>query len=171
MLAMQYRFTLPADYDMAIIKKRIELAGPKLDNFPGLLFKTFLYCCKKEGSPENRYAPFYLWRDTLSMQRFLQSPGFAALTRDFGWPRVDVWTVLHAPDAATLDQASYAVIGQKKILPFSDLNTVASEAMLCGWDTSRWRLLTADFTKDRPSVDPDKTAYRIGYIARGRGYE
>jgi len=34
MIVMQYRFTLPADYDMTIIEKRIEENGAKLDGFP-----------------------------------------------------------------------------------------------------------------------------------------
>jgi hypothetical protein len=34
MLAMQYRFVLPADYDMAIIRQRIHERGHLLDGFP-----------------------------------------------------------------------------------------------------------------------------------------
>ena len=37
MIVMQYRFTLPADYDMAVIETRIRENGAKLDGFPGLL--------------------------------------------------------------------------------------------------------------------------------------
>jgi hypothetical protein len=43
MLAMQYSFTFPADYDMAIIERRIAENGHRLDGFPGLLFKAYLY--------------------------------------------------------------------------------------------------------------------------------
>jgi len=40
MIAMQYRFPLPADYDMAIIDRRIADKGHLTDGFPGLLFKA-----------------------------------------------------------------------------------------------------------------------------------
>ncbi len=43
MLAMQYSFTLPADYDMAIIQDRITRFGHLLDNAPQLLIKAYLY--------------------------------------------------------------------------------------------------------------------------------
>jgi hypothetical protein len=33
MIVMQYRFTLPADYDMAVIETRIRENGAKLDGF------------------------------------------------------------------------------------------------------------------------------------------
>lgn len=41
-VAMQYSFVLPADYDMNIIKQRIASKGHLLDDFPGLIFKTCL---------------------------------------------------------------------------------------------------------------------------------
>lgn len=37
MLAMQYRFTLPADYDMAIVRRRIADFGHRLDACPQLI--------------------------------------------------------------------------------------------------------------------------------------
>ncbi|MEQ0277559.1 DUF4865 family protein [Klebsiella sp. CN_Kp100] len=39
MIVMQYRFTLPADYDMAVIDTHIQENGAKLDGFPGLLLR------------------------------------------------------------------------------------------------------------------------------------
>ena len=35
MHAMQYEITLPADYDMEIIRKRVATKGHLLDDFPG----------------------------------------------------------------------------------------------------------------------------------------
>ena len=40
MIAMQYSFTLPADYDMSIVDRRIRDKGPLLDGFPNLGFKA-----------------------------------------------------------------------------------------------------------------------------------
>ena len=48
MLAMQYNFTLPADFDMDIIRKRVAAKGPLVDGFPGLGFKAFLYARRGE---------------------------------------------------------------------------------------------------------------------------
>lgn len=91
MLAMQYSFTLPADYDMAIIRRRISDNGRRMDSLPDLAFKAFLHANRDpqgRGTPENLYAPFYLWKSSAGMNRFLASPGFATLTASFGWPSV-----------------------------------------------------------------------------------
>ncbi len=36
MYAMQYEITLPADYDMGIIRARVATGGNALDDLPGL---------------------------------------------------------------------------------------------------------------------------------------
>lgn len=164
MIVMQYRYTLPASYDMAIIEQRIAQNGARLDGFPGLLFKAYLYARVDRGALENRYAPLYLWRDADALRRFLYSPGFAALTRDFGWPVTETWLTLHAPTWAELATKRYARITIGEIPPHSDLPAMALSGMLCAWDVSRWRLLQVDFS-DEPPVGPNAGDYRIGYLA------
>lgn len=96
MLAMQYNFVLPADYDMSIVHRRIATRGRLMDDFPRLVFKAYLSANRQSPdlpSTENAYAPFYLWADGEGMSAFLCGDGFAGLTRDFGWPSVDTWHV------------------------------------------------------------------------------
>jgi len=52
MIVMQYRFTLPADYDMAIVEKRIAQNGARLNGFAGLLFKAFLVSRREDAHTE-----------------------------------------------------------------------------------------------------------------------
>jgi hypothetical protein len=92
---MQYAITLPADYDMRIIRRRVAERGGALDAFPGLGIKA--YCVRERGehgSPVNQYAPFYLWNDLAGMNRFLWDGGFANIVRDFGRPAVRRWSGL-----------------------------------------------------------------------------
>ncbi|MDG4863760.1 DUF4865 family protein [Streptomyces sp. T-3] len=92
MHAMQYEITLPADYDMGIIRKRVETKGHLTDEFPGLGLKAYLI--RERGtdeSPVNQYAPFYLWRTAEGMNSFLWGPGFQGLCADFGRPVVQHW--------------------------------------------------------------------------------
>jgi hypothetical protein len=96
MLAMQYSFTLPADYDMSIIRERIATKGHLMDDFPLLVFKAFLHARRDHGrhhACENLYAPFYLWENAEGMNRFLSSSGFDALTASFGWPSIKTWSI------------------------------------------------------------------------------
>ncbi|XES84314.1 DUF4865 family protein [Franconibacter pulveris] len=169
MIVMQYRFTLPADYDMAKIAQRIADNGAKLDGFPGLIFKTYLWSRRDDAalaSRENRYAPLYCWRDADSMARFLKSPGFAALTRQFGWPHIDSWLARRLPDVAEVKAAKVIALRSEPVAPFSEF--ALPQAMLAAWDVSRWSWLRADFLAAPPAVpQPGYDYYRTGYVACG----
>ncbi|WP_268871732.1 DUF4865 family protein [Actinoplanes utahensis] len=92
MFAKQYEITLPADYDMGIIRKRVAVGGPLFDAVTGLGLKAFLMRRRGvAGAPVNEYAPFYLWHDAAAMTRFLVGGGgFQNIVRDFGSPRSPV---------------------------------------------------------------------------------
>ena len=121
MHAMQYAITLPADYDMQIIHRRVAAGAATLDDLPGLGLKA--YCVRErgaDGSPFNQYAPFYLWNDPSAMNRFLYGGGgFDRIVQSFGRPAVAHWSVLaygpgpehgagRAPRAATLHAETLA---------------------------------------------------------------
>ncbi|MEV5974122.1 DUF4865 family protein [Streptomyces sp. NPDC051921] len=92
MHALQYEITLPADYDMEIIRERVATRGHLLDHFPGLGLKAYLMRERADGSPVNQYAPFYLWATAAGMNTFLWGPGFQGIVNDFGRPVVQHWT-------------------------------------------------------------------------------
>ncbi|MGW2280097.1 DUF4865 family protein [Streptomyces sp. NPDC001770] len=94
MYAQQYEIALPADYDMEIIRKRVAVGGPTMDDRAGLGLKAFVIRERGvNGSPVNAYAPFYLWNDTGAMARFLVGGGgFQNIVRDFGRPAAHHWT-------------------------------------------------------------------------------
>ncbi|WP_035796101.1 DUF4865 family protein [Kitasatospora mediocidica] len=99
MQAMQYEITLPADYDMRIIRRRVADRGHLLDGFPGLGLKAYLIRERgTAGSPVNQYAPFYLWNSTEGMNSFLWGPGFQGINDDFGRPVVRHWLGLAFQD-------------------------------------------------------------------------
>ncbi|MEU0008338.1 DUF4865 family protein [Streptomyces sp. NPDC006314] len=105
MYAKQYELTLPADYDMTIIRKRVADGGHVLDDRAGLGLKAYVIRERGiDGSPVNQYAPFYLWNDTGAMARFLVGGGgFQNILRDFGRPAARHWTGIacHAGPART----------------------------------------------------------------------
>jgi hypothetical protein len=120
---MQYGFVLPADYDMAIIRRRIAERGHATDGLPGLAFKAYLWAERGGRLPsrDNLYAPFYLWRDVEGMNAFLGGPGFARLAQDFGRPVVQVWPVWRAGVAEALAQAACASCEIEAMPPGTDL--------------------------------------------------
>ncbi|MHB1057041.1 MAG: DUF4865 family protein [Rhodanobacter sp.] len=185
MIAMQYSFSLPADYDMGIIRRRIAGKGHLLDGFPGLAFKAYLHAERDEAtgnSHENLYAPFYLWHDTDGMNAFLGGAGFAALTRSFGWPSVRTWSVWQAEQAEDLAIATHAIREVIGLPPHSALDAcrdaealIASAAMADGalaavsaFEPTTWTLLRFQLRAE-PQVEPVRAGrqlYRVGHVSQ-----
>ncbi|WP_211229414.1 DUF4865 family protein [Nakamurella lactea] len=127
---MQYPITLPADYDMQIIRHRVATKGSALDGRNGLGFKA--YAIRERGiagSEVNQYAPFYLWSSTASAADFLAGPDalFRGIVTSFGRPRVRNWlpvAVSSGPTAAADVRA--ARLWTRAIPPGEDLSTAAA---------------------------------------------
>lgn len=130
MHAMQYEITLPADYDMEIIRRRVATKGHLLDAFPGLGLKAYLMRERGEDSPVNQYAPFYLWAAPEGMNSFLFGPGFQALVQDFGRPEVRHWAGLaHEEGPASTAVPRTAVRRRQPLARDTDLGTAVEEAV------------------------------------------
>lgn len=185
MIAMQYGFTLPGDYDMAIIRRRIAEKGHLLDDFPMLHFKAYLYAERGDArlpSRENLYAPFYLWQHSEGINAFLGGAGFAGLVQAFGRPRVHTWLPwqaelagdlslaasatreLHAiPAAAALDELRHAEAGAAQ----ADIADGALAAV-SAYDPDRWTLVRFRLWPElRPELAGDnKQLYRVGHVSQ-----
>ncbi|MEV0123952.1 DUF4865 family protein [Streptomyces sp. NPDC050703] len=133
MHAMQYDITLPADYDMEVIRRRVATKGHLLDAFPGLGFKAYLMRERgRDGSPVNQYAPFYLWNTTYGMNSFLCGPGFQGLADDFGRPVVRHWTALayeESPGAVTGAALPKAALRRRTPVPAATPLPVLAEEL------------------------------------------
>ena len=179
---MQYSFTLPADYDMAIIRQRIADKGHLLDDFDGLHFKAYLHAERGQDSAENLYAPFYLWQDSAAMQRFLGSAAFAALTQAFGWPAIRCWPVWDAHVSPEAREARFASRELGTIPAYSPLDTLRAhehgdlqEALAQGalaavnafepttWTHVRFRLWREPPT---PTGLAQQQLYRVGHVSQ-----
>jgi Domain of unknown function (DUF4865) len=125
--AMQYEITLPADYDMEIIRKRVATRGHLMDGYQGLGFKAYLIRERGDDSPVNQYAPFYVWQDTAGMNRFLWGGGgFAGIVNDFGRPPVRHWTGV-ATRRGSASRARVATRVREPIPPGVDLTSFVAD--------------------------------------------
>ncbi|MEV0112758.1 DUF4865 family protein [Streptomyces sp. NPDC050844] len=129
MHAMQYEITLPADYDMGIIRDRVAAKGHLLDDCPGLGAKAYLVRERGvDNSPVNQYAPFYLWNTPAGMNSFLWGPGFQGIVDDFGRPEVQHWTGLaFAEGIASAAPARAAIRRRMRIPDRTPLGPLAAE--------------------------------------------
>ncbi|MFC4786336.1 DUF4865 family protein [Nocardioides sp. MAHUQ-72] len=131
MQLMQYEITLPADYDMGIIRHRVATRGSKTDEFPDLGFKAYLVRERgRYGSPVNQYAPFYAWAGPGGMNQFLFGPPFEGIRADFGRPAVRTWQtvgVFNGPAAAPMPTAATRDVAA--IDPAEELDEVVSRLL------------------------------------------
>lgn len=174
MIAMQYSFVLPADYDMAVIRERIAVKGPLLDDLPGLVFKAYLHA----EQPEHAYAPFYLWRDEEAMHGFLNGPAFAGVARAFGWPSVKTWTPWHATVGPAVRQARYATRSSAVIAPYSALSELRLQeeayarralaqgalGVVIGFEPVTWTITRLCLWREAPPADGEQR-YDVGHVS------
>jgi hypothetical protein len=184
MIAMQYSFTLPADYDMATIDRRIRDKGPLLDNLPGLRFKAYLSSRKGDsttGADENRYAPFYVWSQDEALSDFVCGPAFAGLTGAFGWPQIRTWMVWKAELTQTIRKARFAtrqIIAITAHAPLADLrreDSIAAQsdvseagalASVAGFEPTNWTRVRFQLWRDLPVRLPaDAQVYDVGHVS------
>ena len=133
MHAMQYTITLPADYDMGIIRTRVATRGSGTDAFGGLGIKAYLIREKNvHGSAVNEYAPFYLWADPAGLISFMFGTPFTAIIDDFGRPPVLHWagtTFALGPTAHRLLVATFATIAVTPVPPSEQLSGALQVAL------------------------------------------
>ena len=185
MIAMQYSFPLPADYDMSIIHRRIADKGHLMDNFPHLIFKAYLHAAiGQQGIPsrENLYAPFYLWENSAGLNAFLCSPAFRTLVHDFGWPSVRTWFVWYHTLTPAFKQADYATREIAPLFPHTNLTeqqaqekgTVqrligenAALAAVVGFEPATWTRVRFTLWPSQVSLpdSPHTQIYQVGHIS------
>jgi hypothetical protein len=180
MIAMQYRFPLPADYDMAIIDRRIADRGHLTEGFPGLLFKAYLAARKAGPGVDNAYAPFYVWKTVEGMHAFLNGPGFAGVSDAFGRPSVATWLVWEARLADSIAQARFATVERRPIPSGTDLAALrrheaalAADAVDCGralaavvgYEPGAWTLVRFRLWAREPAADAGVAAYAVGHVS------
>ncbi|MEU7531795.1 DUF4865 family protein [Saccharothrix sp. NPDC042600] len=180
MHAMHYEITLPADYDMSVIHKRVATKGSALDAWPGLACKAYLVRERGvDGSPVNQYAPFYLWRTVEGMNTFLWGPGFAGLSRDFGRPVVRQWTGL-AFEAFDLGAVPRSATKRTWHVPADADPVAAIEEALEGLkrleggahstalvvDTRGWELVQFTLWVDEVPAEAEGQRYRVHHLSR-----
>jgi hypothetical protein len=186
MIAMQYSLVLPADYDMAIIGRRIAERGHLTDGLPGLAFKAYLSAGKQDAPyrSDNLYAPFYLWHTAEGMNDFLCGPGFEGLRQSFGRPSVNTWTVWHAGMAQEISGARHALRQTARIAPHADLAALrrseserSSEllanrdvlATVAAFEPTSWSLVRFQLWRGMPEppADGQVQIYRVGRVSAG----
>jgi hypothetical protein len=176
MHAMHYEITLPADYDMEIIRERVKTNAPGMDFFDGLGLKAYLIRERGvDGSRVNQYAPFYLWNSPARMNRFLWDGGFGRIVESFGRPVVQHWLGLAFRRGPDFDAEPVTATKRVTAVPPEDpaaaVHLAANRLQVergvhstaLAVDPRTWELV--HFTLWSADAEPDGTArYQVLYL-------
>lgn len=110
MQAMQYTIKLPADYDMDIIRQRVQNTGHLMDGFDDLFFKVYLISEKSEGQLFNSYCPLYIWKNTNGMTKFIFDGYFDHILNSFGWQNIEIGITSSVEISDHFDSSKYATL-------------------------------------------------------------
>ncbi|EOL45171.1 DUF4865 family protein [Enterococcus caccae] len=177
MNAMQYKIILPNDYDMSLIRERVEEKGTKTDNFEGLLFKAYLISVKTAGAVSNSYSPLYVWKDSKGMNQFIFGGFYDNIIRDFGWQNSKIGVPLTVDLSTNFADSAYLLeqtilINQQLSLtdvPQTLLNIQKtfpknSLGKLIIYNPDKWQAIIFSFYEKKP-VKRDAALYEILHIS------
>jgi hypothetical protein len=119
MLAMQYSITLPENYDLELIRQRVERRTKLFEDLPGLSHKSYLL-----DEADKIYAPFYIWSEVEEAQKFLFDDLFHGVIQDFSRPRVRTWFTLAKGYGNRIVNPTYAIKEIDRIAPEEKLEEV-----------------------------------------------
>jgi Domain of unknown function (DUF4865) len=186
MIVKQYVITLPADYDMGIIRKRVADKGAGFDHFPGLGIKAFLIRERgRFGAESNQYAPVYLWPSVEPMWGFIAGNGFAAILESFGWTSIHTWfglafarvpggrdltalrsvtreTDIIEPGTNLADLRQREIDAARKIVA----NTPDLVLRAVGLNPDSWSLVRFDYwAREQAAIDGPRHSYEVLHVS------
>ncbi|NRD77752.1 DUF4865 family protein [Bacillus sp. BRMEA1] len=182
MIGMQYKVILPKDYDMEIIRKRVQENGHKTDGFPDLLFKAYLMTEEeKNGNIYNSYAPLYVWNHSQGMNHFIFDGFYDNILDSFGWQHIQIGVSYSINLDKNFHKSHYVIeyagdIAASKSLrkvPFHSVHDFMEDDEKCLGDLlvynpDKWRYSHFRFYQDLPAIHlPDHlTIYEILHISQ-----
>lgn len=179
---MQYKVILPKDYDMGIIRKRVQDNGHKTDGFPGLNFKAYLITdVEKNGNLYNSYAPLYIWNNSQGMNNFIFDGFYDNILESFGWQHINIGVPLTMNLDKDFSKSKYVVefagaIPEGKSLihtPFNSINDYVKNAEksvgdLLVYNPDKWGYSQFSFYQEKPIIDSSThlTVYEILHVSQ-----
>lgn len=177
---MQYKVILPKDYDMGIIRKRVQDNGHKTDGFPGLNFKAYLITeAEKNGNSYNSYAPLYIWNNAQGMNQFIFEGFYDNILKSFGWQHINIGVPLSINLDKEFNKSRYVVeyagnIPESKSLintPFKTIpvkNAEKSLGNLLVYNPDKWGYSQFHFYQEKPTIVSSDhfTIYEILHVSR-----
>ncbi|MBX4265613.1 DUF4865 family protein [Clostridium estertheticum] len=180
MIGMQYKVTLPSDYDMNIIRKRVSDNGFKTDGFLDLQFKAYLITEKdKNKNLYNSYSPLYIWNNIVGMNKFLFDGYYDSILNSFGWQQINIGIPFYTKMEPNFSDSTHALEITVTIPESVSLTTFKKQQVnletnyeilgqTCIYNPDKWGFSKIYFFKETPDQLHDLgTIYEILHLSLG----
>lgn len=181
MIIAHYAHRLPADHDIAAIRKRAKVRGQLWDAVPKLGFKAFLLRERGRLSAiANEYSSLYLWCEEEGFRNFLVDGRYRVVTDSFGRAAIETRVVLDAQRGHGT-QACFATKQEQDIPLDADLSSAFANEIernreiaqragavvaAVGVDAERWKFTRVLLSENEPSGRDEGTVYQVLYLAQ-----
>ncbi|WP_026884537.1 DUF4865 family protein [Clostridium akagii] len=182
MIGMQYKITLPRDYDMNIIRKRVQDNGYKTDGFLDLQFKAYLITEKNKNKNKNicnSYSPLYIWNNNVGMNKFLFDGYYDNIIDSFGWQQINIGIPLYTKMKPNFSGSTHILEITGSIPESASLTTFKKQQVdletsyeilgeTCIYTPDKWGFSKIYFFKETPEELHDLgTIYEILHLSLG----
>ena len=157
MQEMQYTIKLPADYDMNIIRQRVQKTGHLMDGFEDLFLKVYLISEKSEGQLFNSYCPLYIWKETNGMTKFIFDGYFDNILTSFGWQNIEIGVTTSVELSDHFDSAKYVTLEVVDI-------KVSESGKIVVFNPDKWKKCIFTFYTNKP--DKHLPTFEILHISK-----
>ena len=174
MISMQYKISLPDNYNMNIIRKRVADNGHKTDGFQDLIFKAYLIS-EKKGSfkNSNEYSPLYIWKNNEGMNKFIFNGYYDNILSSFGWQKINIGIPITCCLGKDFHSSKFTVEIEHEITPTKKMKAIKFSfdkdnctGKVLIYNPYKWKYVEYYFYKNVPNKKTVGKIYKILHLSQ-----
>ena len=173
MISMQYKIQLPDSFDMNVIRERVRENGYKMDGFKDLIFKAYLISVENSKNDiKKEYAPLYLWKDSVGMNKFIWDGFYDNILKSFGWQNITTGIPLTFEKKENFTRSNYCLEITRKISEFTQMERLNfsstfedSTSQLLVYNPEKWQCKEYYFFEEIPEQMEGTNIYEILHLS------
>ena len=181
MIIVHYAHRLPADYDLAVLRRWLKERGTAWDGVPELYFKAFLLReAGRFGAIANGFASLYLWQQDKPFRDWLVRGGYKIVTDVIGRAEVETFFALDAfrgkgsearflykdDISISLDDDLTAAFAKEIALARERSTQPDVISAVVGLDPRNWKFVRILLSEEEARGSERGVAYQIAHLSR-----
>ena len=173
MISMQYKIQLPNSFDMNVIRERVRENGYKMDGFKDLIFKAYLISVENSKNDiQKEYAPLYLWKDSVGMNKFIWDGFYDNILKSFGWQTISTSIPLAFEKKENFTRSNYCLEITREISEITQMERLSfsstfenSTSQLLVYNPEKWQCKEYYFFEEIPEQMEGTNIYEILHLS------